>query len=431
MQHYGESVRERGACVLFEGERAEDNMEVPTIKISMFIMMGIVVAVIYFGQWVREKLPVLKKYCIPSAVVGGTFFSIITCILYLTGICQFEWENQSIMNNFFYNIFFAASGMSASLALLKKGGKLVLIFSVLAAVLAVLQNALALGIGSAMGMNPLTALMAGSTPLTGGHGNAASFGPIAAEMGGTGAVEVAVAAATFGLITGCLIGGPIGRSLIRRYHLADGYEEQNEAGLSEKLSHVFNGIECRNAWFILIIACGMGQIFLEIRKIILPNLNMPIHVMCMLAGIIIRLVMDKAGKGTEEFYEVIDNVGDISLGLFVSLSIITMKLWQLIDLALPLITILLLQLVLIYLFVRFITFNACGRNYDAAIIAVGHTGFGLGAVPVSMATMGSVCEQYHYSKIAYFVVPLIGGFISNITNAMAITAFMNIAAGML
>lgn len=406
-------------------------MDVPVIKINMFIMMAIVVAVIYLGQWLREKLPILKKYCIPSAVVGGTLFSIVTCVLYMTGICQFEWENQSIMNNFFYNIFFAASGMAASLALLKKGGKLVLIFSGLAWLLAILQNALALGVGTAMGMNPLTALMAGSTPLTGGHGNAASFGPIAAEMGGTGAAEVAIAAATFGLISGCLIGGPIGRQLIRKHHLDQGYKEEHEETLAEKAAHIFSGTECRNAWFMLILACGIGQVLLEIRKIILPNLNMPIHVMCMLAGIIIRLIMDKMGKGSDEFFEVIDNVGDISLALFVSLSIITMKLWQLIDLALPLLTILFLQLVMIYLFVRFITFNACGRNYDAAIIAVGHTGFGLGAVPVSMATMTSVCDQYYYSKLAYFVVPLIGGFISNITNAATITFFMNIAQGML
>lgn len=406
-------------------------MEVPVIKINMFIMMGIVVAVIYFGQWLRNKLPVLKKYCIPSAVVGGTLFAILTCVLYMTGICQFEWENQSIMNNFFYNIFFAASGMAASLTLLKKGGKLVLIFTGLAWLLAILQNALALGVGTAMGMNPLTALMAGSTPLTGGHGNAASFGPLAAEAGGVGAAEVAIAAATFGLISGCLIGGPIGRSIIRKKHLDQGYQEDREETLAEKAAHMFNGIECRNAWFMLIVACGIGQILLEIRKIVLPGLNMPIHVMCMLAGIIIRLIMDKTGKGNDEFYEVIDNVGEISLALFVSLSIITMKLWQLIDLALPLLTILFLQLVLIYLFVRFITFNACGRDYDAAIIAVGHTGFGLGAVPVSMATMTSVCDQYYYSKLAYFVVPLIGGFISNITNAATITFFMNIAQGML
>lgn len=407
-------------------------MEITTIQIGMFEMMAIVVAVIYFGDWVRKMIPALKKYCIPSAVVGGTIFSIVTCILYMAGIVTFEWENQSIMNNFFYNIFFAASGMAASLALLKKGGKLVIIFSVLAALLACLQNALALGVGTAMGLNPLTALMAGSTPLTGGHGNAASFGPIAAEMGGEGAVEVAVACATFGLISGCLIGGPIGRSIIRSKNLDANYvEEKEETTLGEKVAHMFSNSECRNGWFVLILACGFGQLLLQIRQIILPNLNMPIHVMCMLAGIIFRLIADKTGKGSDAFYETIDNIGEICLALFVSLSIITMKLWQLIDLALPLLVILFLQLLMIFLFVRFITFNLCGRDYDAAVIAVGHTGFGLGAVPVSMATMTSVCEQYYYSKLAFFVVPLIGGFISNITNAIAITTFMNIAAGML
>lgn len=407
-------------------------MEIPTIKIGMFEMLAIVVMVVYLGQWIRNKLPILKKYCIPSAVVGGTLVSIITCILYLTGIVTFEWENYTIMNNFFYNIFFAASGTAASLALLKKGGKLVVIFSVLAAVLAVLQNALALGVGTVMGMNPLTALMAGSTPLTGGHGNAASFGPIAAELGGVGAVEVAVAAATFGLISGCIIGGPIGRQLIKKYNLEQGYLAQaKEEDFSDKLGFVFKGERSTNAWFILLIACGLGQLLLQIRQVILPDVNIPIHVMCMLGGIIVRLVMDKTGRGDEAMYETFDNIGDICLAIFVSMSIVTMKLWQLIDLALPLITILALQLVLIYLFVRFVTFNLCGRNYDAAIIAVGHTGFGLGAVPVSMATMTSVCEQYYYSKLAFFVVPLIGGFISNLTNAVAITTFMNIAHGML
>ena len=151
----------------------------------------------------------------------------------------------------------------------------------------------------------------------------------------------------------------------------------------------------------------------------------------MLAGIIVCFVMDKTGTGSEEMYAHLDSIGDICLAIFVSMAITTMKLWQLIDLALPLITILLLQVVLIFVFVRFLTFPLCGKDYDAAIIAVGHTGFGLGAVPVSMATMSSVCEEYRYSKLAYFVVPLIGGFISNLTYAIAITTFMNIAAGML
>lgn len=406
-------------------------MELTTIQIGMFEMLAIVILAIYLGQWIREHFPILKKYCIPAPVVGGTLLSIITCILYMMDIVTFEWENYTVMNNFFYNLFFAASGTAASLKLLKKGGKLVLIFSILAAVLAVIQNAAALGLGIAMDMNPLTALMAGSTPLTGGHGNAASFGPIAAEMGGVGALEVAIASATFGLISGSIIGGPIGRQLIRKYNLDKNYVEETNDSFSEKISFAFSSERSKTAWFILLLACGLGQLLLQIRQFILPNVNIPIHVMCMLGGIIARFILDKTNSGDEAMYETLDNIGDICLALFVSMSIVTMKLWQLIDLALPLITILMIQLVIIYLFTRFITFNLCGHDYDAAIIAVGHTGFGLGAVPVSMATMTSVCEQYHYSKLAFFVVPLIGGFISNLTNAVAITAFLNIAHGLL
>ena len=406
-------------------------MELTTIQIGMFEMLAIVILAIYFGQWSREHFPILKKYCIPAPVVGGTLLSIITCILYMMDIVTFEWENYTVMNNFFYNLFFAASGTAASLKLLKKGGKLVLIFSILAAVLAVIQNAAALGLGIAMDMNPLTALMAGSTPLTGGHGNAASFGPIAAEMGGVGALEVAIASATFGLISGSIIGGPIGRQLIRKYNLDKNYVEETNDSFSEKISFAFSSERSKTAWFILLLACGLGQLLLQIRQFILPNVNIPIHVMCMLGGIIARFILDKTNNGDEAMYETLDNIGDICLALFVSMSIVTMKLWQLIDLALPLVTILMIQLVIIYLFTRFITFNLCGHDYDAAIIAVGHTGFGLGAVPVSMATMTSVCEQYHYSKLAFFVVPLIGGFISNLTNAVAITAFLNIAHGLL
>lgn len=406
-------------------------MELTTIQIGMFEMLAIVILAIYLGQWIREHFPILKKYCIPAPVVGGTLLSIITCILYMMDIVTFEWENYTVMNNFFYNLFFAASGTAASLKLLKKGGKLVLIFSILAAVLAVIQNAAALGLGIAMDMNPLTALMAGSTPLTGGHGNAASFGPIAAEMGGVGALEVAIASATFGLISGSIIGGPIGRQLIRKYNLDKNYVEETNDSFSEKISFAFSSERSKTAWFILLLACGLGQLLLQIRQFILPNVNIPIHVMCMLGGIIARFILDKTNNGDEAMYETLDNIGDICLTLFVSMSIVTMKLWQLIDLALPLITILMIQLVIIYLFTRFITFNLCGHDYDAAIIAVGHTGFGLGAVPVSMATMTSVCEQYHYSKLAFFVVPLIGGFISNLTNAVAITAFLNIAQGLL
>lgn len=405
------------------------------IQFGMFETLAITVLVIYLGNYLREKLPILKKYCIPSAVVGGTLVSVLICVLYMNNIMMFTFDS-STMNSFFYNVFFAASGAAASMALLKKGGKLVIIFAILAAALAFLQNVLAVGVGvGVFDMNPLVALMAGSTPLTGGHGNAASFGPQAAAAGGVGAVEFAVASATFGLIAGCMIGGPLGRHLIRKNHLMDTNAQEVEL-VDEKSNHpikaLMSAARSSKAVYLMLLACGLGEVLFKLLKPVMPSwFSMPIHVMCMLGGIVIRLILDKTGKGDDALYESIDTVGEISLSIFVTMSIMTMQLWQLINLALPLITILVLQLVLIYLFTTQITFRACGKNYDAAIMAVGHSGFGLGAVPVSMASMTSVCNEYRYSKMAFFVVPVIGGFISNITNALIISGFISFCAALL
>jgi ESS family glutamate:Na+ symporter len=179
---------------------------------------------------------------------------------------------------------------------------------------------------------------------------------------------------------------------------------------------------------MMCVALGIGQaVFLILKKF---DLTLPIHVCTMLGGILIRLYLD--WRNTDEAqYEAIDIVGDFSLALFVSMSIVSMRLWQLEGLGLALIILLVAQVVLMLLFAYFITFNLCGRNYDASIISVGHTGFGLGAVPVSMTTMQAVCKKYRYSKLAFFVVPVIGGFISNITNAFVITKFINHATNLL
>ncbi len=412
------------------------------VNVGMFETLALTVLVIYFGNWLRAKFPVLKKYCIPGAVVGGTLVSFITCALYMANIMTFKFDS-STMNTFFYNIFFATGGAAASLKLLKKGGKLVLIFTVLAAALAFLQNALALGVGMAMDVPPLVAVMAGSTPLTGGHGNAASFGPQAAALpGGEGALEVALASATFGLVAGCVMGGPMGRRMIRKNNLhEEGADKPNtpsiiDVGDDEQapspVKAFMSSERSTTACFYMLLACGFGQLTFKLLANMMPDwlswFSLPIHVMCMLGGILLRVYLDKTNKGDDALYESIETVGEISLALFVAMSIMTMSLWQLIDLAGPLVVILSLQLLLIYLFCTQITFRACGKNYDAAIIATGHSGFGLGAVPVSMASMGAVCGQYSYSKLAYFVVPLIGGFISNITNALLISGFINYAS---
>ncbi|MGP1454239.1 MAG: sodium/glutamate symporter [Treponema sp.] len=410
-------------------------MERTVLQLGMFETLMIAVIAIYVGELLRNKIPVLKKYCLPAAVVGGTLFSLISLLLYSVNIFELNFDYK-IINKLFYCIFFAASGAAASLALLKKGGKLVLIFTILAALLALLQNSAALAVGRIFDISPLIAMMTGSIPMTGGHGNAASFAPIAVEAGATAAMEVAIAAATFGLISGCIIGGPFGNFMVRHYHLEDpqldGKIEAAEQEAEKKGGTVGILVDKPNvmqAVFLMCVACGIGQIFFLILTYF--KLKFPIHVCCMFGGILIRLFLDKSSKNYDVLYESIDIVGEFSLALFVSMSIVSMKLWQLSGLGTALFALLIVQVVLIVLFCYFLTFNLLGRNYDAAVMAVGHIGFGLGAVPVSMTTMQTVCRKYRYSKLAFFVVPVIGGFISNITNAIIITKFLDLAKSML
>ena len=408
--------------------------EIKVLKLDMFTTLMLAVLAIYFGEFLRKIFPVLKKYCLPASVVGGTIFALLSLLLFKMGIVQLDFDYKAI-NQLFYCIFFAASGAAASMALLKKGGKLVVIFAILAAVLAAFQNGVALAVGKFMNIDPLISMMTGSIPMTGGHGNAASFAPIAVEAGAPAAIEVAIAAATFGLISGCMLGGPFGNFLVKRFKLEGSTSNEQAMGEIDVEGESGNLLVDKpniiQAVFLMCIAIGIGKIIELGLKSIQENTGwkvaLPIHVCCMFAGIVIRLIYDRKEGNHDVLYESIDIVGEFSLALFVSMSIITMKLWQLSGLGLALVVLLIAQLVLIVTFCYFLTFRLLGKNYDAAVMAVGHMGFGLGAVPVSMTTMQAVCKKYRYSKLAFFVVPVIGGFISNLTNAVIITKFLDLA----
>jgi len=404
------------------------------LNFDMFTTLMLAVLAIYFGDFLRKIFPILKKYCLPASVVGGTVFALISLLLFKMGIVQLDFDYKAI-NQLFYCIFFAASGAAASMALLKKGGKLVLIFAILAAVLAAFQNGVALAVGKFMNVDPLISMMTGSIPMTGGHGNAASFAPEAVKAGAVAAKEVALAAATFGLISGCMLGGPFGNFLVKRFKLEGSTSNEQAMGEIDVEGESGNLLVDKpniiQAVFLMCIAIGIGKIIELGLKSIQENTGwkvaLPIHVCCMFAGIVIRLIYDRKEGNHDVLYESIDIVGEFSLALFVSMSIITMKLWQLSGLGLALVVLLIAQLILIVTFCYFLTFRLLGKNYDAAVMAVGHMGFGLGAVPVSMTTMQAVCKKYRYSKLAFFVVPVIGGFISNLTNAVIITKFLDLA----
>lgn len=413
----------------------------------------IAVLLLLLGTYIKSKTKFFTKYCIPGPVVGGLLFSGLALALRQTGIVEFEFNTS--LQQFFMNLFFTASGYGASMVLLKRGGKLIVIFLGLAAVLAALQNVLAISLANILNVEPMIALMTGSIPMTGGHGNAAAFAPIAEELGFAGAMTVAVAAATFGLVSGSIMGGPVANSLILKkglftkkvqqelgveveedveYDVAVGgnvttSKTTTKSAESKKPSHSevhpFNAKVLSRSFYLIFIGLGLGSVLHIIFKQLMPGVTLPIHVMGMLGGVIIRILMDWKKINVPE--KEIDAIGDVCLGVFVSMAVYTMKLWELTGLAVPLLILLFAQVVLMYLFAVYVTFPLMGKNFDSAVITAGHIGFGLGAVPVSMANMNTVSEKFAYSKLAFFVVPIIGGLFSNFTNAAIITFFMNVA----
>lgn len=400
------------------------------IEMNMSKTLLLAVVLLLIGKLIRARVSFLRKYCIPDAVVGGLLFATLTFILYQADIVTFKFDGT--LQTFFMNIFFTASGFEAGASLIKKSGGKLGIFIVLAALLAFLQNVLAVGLSGLVGVDPLIGLMTGSIPMTGGHGNAAAFAPLAEDMGVTGAVTVAVAAATFGLVAGSMVGGPTANRLITKHNLMAKRKVQTTNGEIEVLEEeteempLLSGTRISKAAFLVFIALGLGAYLADLFKVLLPNVTLPIHVMGMIGGAIVRNVYDKIMKDENSTpLPEISIIGDITLGLFVTMAVMTMKLWELTSLAIPLIILLFAQVLLIYIFVNLLTYTLMGKDYDAAVMTAGHIGFGMGAVPVSMANMKAVCEKYEYSKMAFIIVPVVGGMFSNFTNAAIITGFLN------
>lgn len=380
------------------------------------------------GRFVRSKVTFLVNWSIPEAVVGGTLFAILTLILHSTGLLEFKFDTK--LQNFFMYLFFTASGFEASASLMKKASGKLLIFIVLAGVLAVLQNATVVGLSPVVGMDPKLGLMTGSIPLTGGHGNAAAYAPLAEKAGVQGAVTVAVAAATYGLAAGSILGGPVATRLIKKYHLFDPNEKDtSDTEVLEEAGKVIplDGKRFALGCALTLIAFGIGAFLMDLFSLIFPGVNFPIHVMGMVGGAIVRNIYDamkKSSKATPE--KEIDILGSVCLSMFVSMAVMTMRLWELASLAIPLILLLVAGTLVTILFTYFITFRALGKDYDAAVMVAGHIGFGLGAVPASMANMNALTDVYRYSKLAFIIVPVVGGMFSNFTNAANITFFMNL-----
>jgi len=393
-----------------------------TVSFDMYQTVALAVAALLLGDFLRKKLHFLERFCIPAPVVGGMVFAIVTCILYETGACEVAFDDT--LREVCMVFFFTSVGFQANLKVLKKGGKAIIGFLILVIIMIIAQNGIAVGLSKALNLSPLIGMCTGSIPMVGGHGTAGAFGPILEDFGLAGATTICTAAATFGLVAGSLMGGPLGNVLIKKNDLLKTAVSEDDTMLAEeeeKHRRQFN--KYAPAVFQLCIAVGIGTIISMLLT--LTGMTFPVYIGGMIAAAFMRNISEFSGKFKIHMGE-INDFGGICLALFLGIAMITLKLWQLAGLALPLIILLLGQTVFMLVYAVFVIFRFMGRDYDAAVIVAGTCGFGMGATPNAMANMQVLCDRYVPSVKAYLLIPIVGSLFADFVNSLIITVFINI-----
>lgn len=390
-----------------------------TFALNVYQTTGLAMLLYALGTLLVNKIAFLRKCCIPAPVVGGLIFAIINCALYMGGIVEITFDTT--LQSIFMVWFFCSVGFNASFKLLLKGAVAVVVFLALAAGMQVLQNIIGCGLAGVFGLDARLGLCMGSIPLVGGHGTAASWGPLLEEMGVEGANVVGVAAATFGLVSGSLMGGPLARSIIGKYNLKSTAKAEVVDASANLVDKDAYAKQIMFAFVYLLAATGIG---LYISIFLKQFITLPDYIGPMIIAVIIRNACDAMNK--ELPLDAIDASANVCLSIFLSLALMTLKLWQLIDLALPMICILAIETVAMFLVARFVIYNVMGRDYDAAVLVAGFCGFGMGATPNAMANMQAITEKFGPSPKAFLVVPIVGGMFVDFTNAFILTVFLNV-----
>lgn len=392
------------------------------IQLDMYQAAAVAALVLLLGRFLVRNLDLLRRYCIPEPVAGGVVFALAHLALRQAGILEISFD--STLQTFFMVVFFCSVGFTACFRLLKKGGLQVLLFLGIAVMMCVLQNSLGAFIASAFDLDPRLGLATGSIPMVGGHGTAASFGPLLEKAGVSGASAVAIASATFGLVAGCVIGGPTAVSRIRqkKLHSFETATGSNEVVVDKnEVTGAIDSGRFLNAALCLALAIGAGTVVSAwLNKVF----TFPIYIGAMLVAAFIRNTTDMAGK--EIPMEEISTIGSFSLSLFLGLAMMGLKLWELADLAVPMVVMLVAQTVLMMVYAYFVVFNLLGKNYDAAVMTSGFCGFGMGATPNAMANMQAITQKYGPAPTAYFVVPLVGSLFIDFMNTIIITSFLTL-----
>lgn len=393
------------------------------INTGEMMTLALAVILLLIGYAVKKKIPFLTKYCIPAPVVGGFLFMFVTFAGHMTDTFVFHFSNS--LQSVFMLAFFTTVGMGASFSLLKKGGILLIIYWLCSALISIIQNALAIGVGTAVGVPAPYALLCGAITMIGGHGAGAAYGQTFVNMGYSAGMTVGAAAATFGLISGVMLGGPLARYMIEKNGLKP--EEDKTSYAEVESINAATGVQLSPLDIIknvsvIIVCMALGQL---VSKWIgsLINMSFPEYVGAMFVAVIARNLNDRLHFFTFSF-SLVDGIGDVMLNLYLSLAMMTLAMWELTELLGGMLVILMLQVLVMALYCYFFVFRVLGKNYDAAVMCSGLCGHGLGATPTAIVNMTAVCEKYGMSRRAFMVVPIVGAFLVDIIYQPQTIAFI-------
>ena len=398
--------------------------ELSVINVLPMDMLSMSIIVLFVGMFLNRKIRVLGDNYIPPAVTGGLLFAVGTMLLYNFADMQVEFDMR--LRDLLLLVFFSTVGLSSRLRALAAGGKALLALVLVAGVFLVLQNSVSIGIAMASGAHPGMGLMAGSVAFAGGHGTAIAWGQVAEAGGIEGAAAVGLAFATFGLVAGGIVGGPIARRLIERHGITGSTEISDEDSVKTR-TQVEKG---QTNWlFTVLISVLMLTLCVSLGDIVNRSMSdhgvrLPGFLTAMFVGILITNLADTLKRPLEP--AVVEKFGDFSLNIFLAMSMMAIQLWTLAGAATIMMVVLFLQVLLMTMFAIWVVFRVMGKDYDAVVIAAGFAGLGLGATPVAIANMNAVTSHYGPSTKAFLVVPLVGAFFIDILNAGVINFFIRV-----
>ncbi len=419
-----------------------------TLSLDMIQTAGMGALALIVGMFLTRKVSFLQKYCIPSPVSGGIIFSLLTLALYAWFDIEVSFDGT--LKDIFMLAFFTSVGFQCDLRVIKKGGKPLIVMLVLLVILITAQNLTAVGLTRLLGVNPLIGMAAGSISMTGGHGTAGGFASVLEGMGLQGAGTIGMAAATFGLIAGSMMGGPLAEKIISKKLVHEQMQEPDE-----EIDPAMSGIESdeaspsgrakrvstneqefqqyAKASYCILLVMGGGTVLSWLFAKM--GVTFPTYfgalILAALARNLLGLIRYKEEGRWQKGEKLLDmerivSVGNICLSMFLGMAMVSLRLWELQSLALPVIVILSSQVVLMAVFAYYLAFPLLGRNYDAAILCAGLCGFGLGATPNAMANMSAVCYKFRYTVRPFLIVPIIGAMFTDLINTGIITLFLSL-----